>query len=345
MCQSKEQGGRRCAGGNPFASNYPSYLSVDTKNQIIVMNADSFAERPGMALHAAVLAARTGYRLSNETVVAAESVSKRFSEVSLEEVWEHWNDILLARKPSAGLEAIHEMGWEGNFPELAAIRGVPQSPIWHPEGDVEIHTQQAADVAAERALAEGLDTSETRVAVMGAICHDFGKSVSTKIDEQGNITSAGHDEEGQPIAQAFLERIGATEDVMTQVPVLVREHMCHTNTPTYKNVRKMVARLEEAGTTFEAWTRVAEADRGGRGSASKLGSTQQWVDVKANVDKYKVQQFSNLVSGAMLRELQYENTNEYRGMINASRKAQYAGIINTPEEALAWLSAEYPNAK
>lgn len=341
MCQSKEEGGRRCIGNNPFASNYPSYLTIDKNSKQVVLGKESFANRPALALHAAVLAARSGYPLSSETVAAAKEASDRFNEIPKEQIWEQWNDLVLAEKPSAGLEAIHQMGWEKNFPELAAIRGVPQSPKWHPEGSVEIHSQQAADVAASRAKEEGLNESDTRVAVMGAICHDFGKAVSTKIDEDGIITSSGHDEEGQPIAAKFLERIGASQDVQTQVPLIVRDHMCHANTPSYKNVRKLMARLDNNGngTTLEAWARVAEADRGGRGSASTTGVSKRWMEFKATVEQYKEKQFANLVSGALLRELGHEDTTQYRAIITASRAAQYEGIINNKSEALAWLKS------
>lgn len=342
MCQSKEEGGRRCTGGNPLSSNYPSYIVIGKKTQEITMKSESFEDRPALALHAAVLAARSGYPLAPETINAASSVASRFNEIPKEEIWEQWNYIALSEKPSAGLEAIHQMGWEKNFPELAAIRGVPQSPKWHPEGSVEIHTQQAADVAASRAKEEGLNESDTRVAVMGAICHDFGKAVSTKIDEDGIITSGGHDEEGQPIAVKFLERIGASKDVQTQVPLIVREHMCHANTPSYKNVRKLMVRLENNGngTTLEAWARVAEADRGGRGSASTTGVSKRWMEFKATVEQYKEKQFANLVSGALLRELGHEDVTQYRDIITASRAAQYEGIINNREETLAWLKSE-----
>jgi tRNA nucleotidyltransferase (CCA-adding enzyme) len=337
MCQSKEEGGRRCAGRNPLASNYPSFVAVDEKASLVVLKSESFASRPDLALHAAVMSARSGYPLSQDAVEAGRKVADEFHKIPKQRIWEQWNDLVLAEQPSLGLQAIHEMGWEKNFPELAAIRGVPQSPIWHPEGSVEIHSQQAADVAARRAREEGLNDSETRVAVMGAICHDFGKAVSTKIEDDGRISSSGHDDEGEPIARSFLERIGASKDVRMQVPALVKEHMCHTNKPSYKAVRKLSARLEAVGSSLEAWGRIAEADRGGRGSASTSGISKEWLDVKATVDQYKEKQFSNLVSGALLREIGHEDTSTYKEIILESRKAQFAGEINTQEEAIQWM--------
>lgn len=339
MCQTKEEGGRRCIGKNPLASNYPSYVAIDKKSGEIILKEDSFSERPALALHAAVLAARSGYPLSDETRKAGEKASERFHEIPTSEVWEQWNYIALANKPSVGLEAIHQMGWEKHFPELAAIRGVPQSPHWHPEGSVEIHTQQAADVAASRARQEGLNESETRVAVMGAICHDFGKAVSTTIDEDGKISSGGHDETGMPLAQSFLKRIGASKDVMNQVPAIVREHMCHANNPTPKSVRKLTQRLESVGSSLEAWGRVAEADRGGRGSASTSGISKVWLDAKAKAEQDQNKKTKDLVNSDLLREMGHHDTTQYGTIIPQAREAQAAGLITSKEDGISWLKA------
>jgi len=337
MCQTKEEGGRRCTGSNPLASNYPSYVAIDKKSQAIILKQDSFSGRPALALHAAVLSARSGYPLSPETLKAGEEASARFHEISKSEVWEQWNYLSLAQKPSAGLEAIHQMGWEKHFPELAAIRGVPQSPKWHPEGSVEIHTQQAADVAAFRARKEGLNESETRVAVMGAICHDFGKAVSTTIDEDGKISSGGHDETGMPLAQSFLTRIGASKDVMNQVPAIVREHMCHANEPTPRSVRKLAQRLESVGSSLEAWGRVAEADRGGRGSASTSGISKVWLEAKRKADQDQNKKTTDVVSGDLLRAVGHHDTTQYGKIIPEARKAQAEGLITSKEDGIKWL--------
>lgn len=341
MCQSKENGGRRCVGNNPLASNYPAYLTIDKKSQQVVLGKESFVNRPALALHAAVLAARSGYPLAADVIAAAKEASARFNEIPKEQIWEQWNDLTLAEKPSAGLEAIHQMGWEKNFPELAAIRGVPQSPKWHPEGSVEIHTQQAADVAAVRAKEEGLNDSDTRVAVMGAICHDLGKAVSTKFEEDGRITSSGHDDEGYPIAIRFLERIGASDDVKNQVPLIVREHMCHANEPTPKAVRKLMARLENEGngTTLEAWARVAEADRGGRGTASESGVSKPWMELKEKISQRDAHESRDIIDGAFLRELGNTDFSKYKDIIMTAREAQEKGDITNKEEALSWMKA------
>lgn len=339
MCQSQAEGGKRCAKGNRIVSNWPHIVDINESTHEITLTAESFSSRPELALHAAVLSARTGFPLSQETIDAANKVASEFHKIPKKKIWEQWNYLLLAEKPSAGLDAIHKMGWENNFPELAAIRGVPQSPIWHPEGPVEIHTAQAADIAARRAKEEGIGEDETRVAVMGAICHDFGKAVCTQIDDDGKISSSGHDDEGYPISKSFLERIGASKSVTQQVPLIVREHMCHANQPTYKNTRKLIARLDNngKGTTLEAWARVAEADRAGRGSAGDSGVSKKWLELKNVVDTYKETQFKRLVSGETLRNNGCTDFDTFGAIIREATKMQQNGVIKNEEEALQWL--------
>lgn len=338
MCQSKENGGKRCNGNNPYASNWPAVVDVDSTRKEIVIKADSFESHPALSLHAAVLSARTGFPLSQETIQAARKVAGKYDAIPKKQIWEQWDSLLLAEKPSAGLEAIHAMGWEENFPELAAIRGVPQSPIWHPEGSVEIHTAQAADVAAERAREEGLGKLDTHVAVMGAICHDLGKAEKTHIDENGKITSQEHDDAGYPLAISFLESIGASKEVKKQVPLIVREHMCHANKPTPKNIRRLITRLDNEGngTTLEAWARVAEADRKGRGSAGDSGVSKKWLELKAKLEKAGDAP-RRILDGKMMMAHSKVNPVEFGEIIRSAYELQREGVINSEADALNWL--------
>ena len=44
------------------------------------------------------------------------------------------------KRPSVGMTFLRESGLLRFFPEIEALIDVPQSPQWHPEGDVWIHT-------------------------------------------------------------------------------------------------------------------------------------------------------------------------------------------------------------
>lgn len=342
MCQSKANGGRRCVAVG--YSNYPDHLQVNTTNQNIAFYGD-ISQQPELFLHAAVVAARSGFPVSSDLSTLARSQSESFVNLTKAELWRHWQDIALASKPSAGLQAIHDMGWEKHFPALANIRGVVQSPIWHPEGSVEIHTAQAANVAAKNAAAEGLNKEDTTVAVLGAICHDFGKSTNTQIDKvTGKITSQGHEVAGQPIAQEFLEQIGASRSALRQIPLIVRQHMHHAHPPTMSSVRRLIATLDNNGngTTLEMWARIAEADTGGRGTASQQGISKEWLATKKAIEIHATQSKNIIVTGRYLSDtLGFTDRDQYSAMINGARKAQLAGEFTDESAARAWLKANF----
>ena len=71
---------------------------------------------------------------------------RRFAELPVERVWGEWDKwAVKSVRPSRGLAVLEETGWIRHFPEVAALRGTPQEPEWHPEGDVLTHTGHCLD--------------------------------------------------------------------------------------------------------------------------------------------------------------------------------------------------------
>ncbi len=140
------------------------------------------------------------------------------------------------KRPSVGFELLFEIGYiEKYWPELHALKGVPQEGDWHPEGDVWEHTMQVVDAAvliADRELkTKRLSKAGKLVLALGALTHDFGKRSVTTTNEEGRIISWGHEEAGVAPAREFIERIFSPKDAKRvseltfQVLPLVAEHM------------------------------------------------------------------------------------------------------------------------
>ena len=55
--------------------------------------------------------------------------------------------LLLAKKPSIGIEVLRTVNALILFPTLAALIDCPQDAEWHPEGDVWIHSLMVTDHA------------------------------------------------------------------------------------------------------------------------------------------------------------------------------------------------------
>jgi tRNA nucleotidyltransferase (CCA-adding enzyme) len=152
---------------------------------------------------------------------------------------------------------------------LLAVRGIPQDPTWHGEGDVLTHLGLAAQEAAGKG----------EVIVLAALLHDVGKATHTVI-ERDRVTSRGHAEAGVEPAREFLAEIGAPHDVMARVLPIVREHMAHVSVdgaPTKHAVTRLVRRLAPA--TLDEWAAVVDADCAGRVPA-KPSPSALWLEVR-----------------------------------------------------------------
>ena len=258
-----------------------------------------FPEDPLRGLRVAQLAARLEMPPDGELVALCRNLD--LSELSGERVFDEFRKLLLrAAKPSIGFAVLEDTGLLRFFPELDALRGVPQDPEWHPEGDVWVHTLMVLDAAAslrvgaatresdpdrvvsmaapETALlsAQG-DTAgktcEDLALMLGALCHDLGKPATTeRID--GRVRSLRHDVAGIGPTCALLARMRAPGALVDRVAALVEHHLAPAlfirNGATAKGYRRLARKLERAGVSIELLVRVARADHLGRTTADAV---------------------------------------------------------------------------
>jgi tRNA nucleotidyltransferase (CCA-adding enzyme) len=187
---------------------------------------ETFVEDSLRVLRAAQFAARFGFDVEPSTVRLCRSID--LTDLPAERVWGELEKILLtASRPSVGLERLDGLNVTPQlFPEMEALKGVPQEPDWHPEGDVFIHTLLTCDLA--RGLIDDLDYPRRVAVMLAALCHDFGKPPTTEFVE-GRIRSRGHAGAGVGPTLSFLDRLKMFTlegyDVRSQVVVLVAEHL------------------------------------------------------------------------------------------------------------------------
>ena len=222
-----------------------------------------FPEDPLRGLRVAQLAARLEMAPDGELIALCRGLD--LAELSGERVFEEFRKLLLrAAKPSLGFRVLEDTGLLRFFPELDALRGVPQDPEWHPEGDVWTHTLMVLDVAAslrgaggdgdepehetrpETAPARGRDENdpgranrpaagparggatgdggEDLALMFGALCHDLGKPATTA-PIGGRIRSRGHDVEGIAPTCTLLARMRAPGALVERVAALVEHHL------------------------------------------------------------------------------------------------------------------------
>jgi tRNA nucleotidyltransferase (CCA-adding enzyme) len=192
---------------------------------LCVVDPSRFSDDSLRVLRAVQLAARLEFHLDDETRALCRAIP--LDDLPSERVWGEIEKLLFAPHPSLGLALMLELDVVSKlFPELETLVGCPQEPEWHPEGDVWVHTLQVVDQA--RVRIEDLERPQQIAVMLGALCHDFGKPVTTAVID-GRIRSMDHEEQGVAPATLFLDRINVHSidgyDVRRQVLGFVAHHL------------------------------------------------------------------------------------------------------------------------
>jgi len=242
---------------------------------------DTFGEDSLRVLRAAQFASRFEFDIEPQTVALCRSID--LSDLPPERIWIEFEKLLLlSEQPSIGVEWLRDLHViDKLFPELASLIDVRQDPVWHPEGDVFVHTKLVIDEA--RKLIHDLSYPKQVTVMLAALAHDFGKPATTEfIDEHWR--SRGHEEAGVSPTIAFLDRLNVNSlegyDVRGQVVALVKEHLKPGE--FYKKqdevsdgaFRRLARRCEP-----DLLYRVAKADSLGRNTESV--PREMWYDSKA----------------------------------------------------------------
>jgi tRNA nucleotidyltransferase (CCA-adding enzyme) len=296
----------------------------------------TFVEDSLRVLRAVQLAARLGFAVDPATAELCRRVD--LSDLPAERIWgEMEKMLLLPERPSLGLEWADRLGVVDRlFPELAALKGCPQDPEWHPEGDVWVHTLLCLDRGREESADLG---KERRLAVMLAlVCHDFGKpSTTTRVE--GRIRSMEHESAGVAPTRAFLDRLNIHTlegfDLREQVVQLVAHHL--TPSHFFKNrervgdgaFRRLAGKLEP-----ELLYRVSRADCRGR-TGNFDTDAQEWFISRVRSLGVEQRPPRPILMGRHLLAMGLEPGPEIGRITRAVYEMQLDGRITTLDEAIA----------
>lgn len=110
-----------------------------------------------------------------------------------------------------------EYGW------IRTMRGCPQDPIFHAEGDVSTHVCMVCQAMASLMEWRSLPKTERKILFAAALLHDQAKPSCTR-EEAGRITSRGHSARGAIDARRILWELNSSFIEREQVCGLVRYH-------------------------------------------------------------------------------------------------------------------------
>jgi tRNA nucleotidyltransferase (CCA-adding enzyme) len=237
-----------------------------SRRRLRIVDPRTFADDSLRVLRGLQFAARFEFTMDEETKAICRSIP--LDDLPAERIWGELEKLLLqADRPSIGLALAWELGVVARlWPELVALAACPQDLEWHPEGDVWTHTLMVVDEARRRI--DGLARGPAVAMMLGALCHDLGKPLTTAVID-GRVRSPGHEDAGLPVATSLLDRLNMHSldgfDVRRAVLGLVAEHMrpsAFHKTPTQVTdgaFRRLAQRVD-----LELLARFGEADCHGR---------------------------------------------------------------------------------
>jgi poly(A) polymerase len=292
-----------------------------------------FREDKLRMLRAVRFAARFGYAIELKTRSAIETCAPEIRVVSAERIQEELTKILTEGAARRGFELLDESGLlQELLPEISAMKGVPQPPEFHPEGDVWIHT---------RLMLEGLRPGSSPTLAWGVLLHDVGKPPTFRpASETGDrIRFDAHVEVGVQMAGEICRRLKFPNDDTEQIQALVANHM------KFKDVgqmRKSTLKRFVRQPRFDEHLELHRLDCGAsHGRVEAYNLVREFL-LSTPPDQVRP---ARLLTGDDLNEMGYAPGPEYQAILGALEDAQLEGTVATSEQAKSFVTRRYPRSK
>lgn len=290
---------------------------------------ERFSEDRLRMVRAVRLACGLGFAIDEPTLAAIRSHAPTVTLVAWERIGAEVTRTLTEGGARRGVELLDETGLlEVVLPEIAAMKGVDQTPDHHPEGDVFVHTLTL--------LGHLRRPSETLA--YGCLLHDVAKPACRQTVGD-RVTFHGHPEQGAAMAAKVLRRLKRSRAVVDRVAYLVRCHLRHTQAPKMR-LSTLKRFLGEEG--IEELLELCRIDA--LSSNGDLGYYDFCQRKLAELGQEDVSP-EPLLRGRDLIRLGYAPGPSFSAMLGAVEEAQLDGVLRTREQAEAWVRESYPLAR
>jgi len=296
---------------------------------------DRFREDHLRMLRAVRLSMQLGFAIEPETLAAVQALAPLVADVSAERVRVELLKTLRHGR-GRGLRLLADTGLLAVvLPEVAAMRGVTQPPLYHPEGDVFVHTCLMLDAAA---LPEDEDPEGEALTdlLLGVLLHDVAKPVTRTVDPDGRIRFNGHEARGARMTHDILERLRFPRRTIERVEALVASHMRFPNLPQMREARLRRFLGDE---DFGLHLSLHEADcLASHGDLSLAAFCRERLASYADEPVLP----EPLLAGRDLLALGYAPGPLLGTILRAVRDLQLDGVLTTHAEAVRRVRRDYP---
>ncbi|MGN6372857.1 MAG: HD domain-containing protein [Solirubrobacteraceae bacterium] len=325
----------------------------------------AFEDDPLRVLRLVRIAVELGFNAEPATLRAAASQAHALARVSPERVFAELQRIVSATSAPEGLELMARLGATAVvLPELETLRGVQQSSYHHRDvhghtievlqRTIELQADPGALLGSEHAeelaqlLAEPLADGLTRGDALrwGALLHDAAKPTTREERPgDGRITFIGHDSLGADLASELLARLRTSVRLREHVAALVRHHLrlgflVHAPQPLERET--VYDYLRATGSVGVDVTLLSVADRLATRGARSEESIQAHLHVARQMLPHALRWRAEGAPKPLLRgdelatELHIEAGPRLGELLEQLARAQYAGVVSTREQALAF---------
>jgi poly(A) polymerase len=288
---------------------------------------ERFQEDRLRMIRAVRFAASLKFDIEAETFAAIQQLSPTIGAISWERIGDEMTRILTEGGARRGFELLDLGGLlTVLLPEISKLKGTPQSPDYHPEGDVFQHTML---------LLGHLDAPSETLAY-GCLLHDVAKPDCLRQDAH-RITFYGHTERGAVMAEEILKRLKRSRAIWERVAYLVRNHLRHVQAPAMR-LNTLKRFLREDG--IEELLELTRID-----ALSSNGDLQYYRFCKARLAELKDEEIrpAPLLRGGDLIALGLTPGPIFTDILRQVEDAQLGGELQSRQEALEWLQRNYGN--
>jgi poly(A) polymerase len=286
-----------------------------------------FGEDKLRILRAVRFAARFGYVIEPGTFRSIQQQASQIHQVSRERVRDELTRMLTEGHARAAFLLLDETGLLHQLlPEIEAMKGVAQPPLFHPEGDVFVHTLL---------LLEKLPYPCPATLAWGALLHDVGKPPTFRVAPD-RIRFDGHVDVGVKMAEDICRRLRFSNDDTQQIIALVDNHMRFAQ----------AQRMNES--TFKRFVRLPHFDehlqlhrldcQASHGDLTSYNFTREKMAAMPG----EVISPAPLITGDDLIAAGYKPGPRFKEILSAVEDGQLEGRLQSKDAAMQLVAREFP---